>query len=248
MNIALHSTTRPVAPSRRRGFTLIELLVVIAIIAILAALIFVAVSSMKDKANRTKCASNLRQVGVSLLTMTNDTGNPQFPEGKGGAWPWDVPRALVDPLVEKYGATKEIFYCPAQTAMDPKAMWDFSSYYRVITYVFLIKGVPQVPDDRAQESMVYNKMPNDMKARRGIPLDSEPPSSQVELVVDAVLSQDGDYSNVKGGLKVNRSNHMDSVGKYPTGANILFKDGHVAWRNFEEMFPDEKFGTPQFQY
>jgi prepilin-type N-terminal cleavage/methylation domain-containing protein/prepilin-type processing-associated H-X9-DG protein len=85
------------------AFTLVELLVVIAIVAVLIAMLMPAIRGAREAAQRTQCASNMRQVGMAVLSyaVANDGFYPMNRGGQGFQSLWYTnPGSTIGTLVD----------------------------------------------------------------------------------------------------------------------------------------------------
>jgi prepilin-type N-terminal cleavage/methylation domain-containing protein/prepilin-type processing-associated H-X9-DG protein len=242
----------------RAGFTLIELLVVIAIIAILAAILFPVFAKAREKARQASCASNEKQLGIALISYTQDY-DEKFPPVAGIATAsdgslevasWGVstvntsvtPNVTTPGLTQSYIKNNQLFLCPS-ASIRPGAGSNGADYI----YNDFVSATTQAKLSGVSDTVLVGESSgsdiNDTSAHGGS--GAEPlqfgfghsvagPLGTAAAPSDALTStvlqgENGTFNGGTGGYTFADASKLDDTDRHTSGGNFLMADGHVKW-------------------
>lgn len=215
-------------------------MVVLATLVMLACIELSAWSGGKDQSRIAQCWNNLNQFDGALQRIGAEN-NDKLPQSPVSNWEWDLDWNVGNTVTQQISFRR--LYCPGTSMRfsdrDNLNLWNFGANgFHVIGYGFTLPGMPNVIATNWNPTLTPQRI-----FYNGAYLPPPPPAQRV-LVVDATLSQLGQYNSslrytynytfIPGGYSVPHiSAHVK--GMFPAGGNLGMLDGHVEWRKFDSM-------------
>jgi prepilin-type N-terminal cleavage/methylation domain-containing protein/prepilin-type processing-associated H-X9-DG protein len=254
-----HDSVRRTQPSPRfNGFTLIELLVVISIIAMLVAILLPALSKAREAANRSVCASNMRQ--FTLAAVNYDTDMRVFPQGRGNVRNYVMNGK--NTLRDSYGVKENLVLCPSSSSNKPARFtsnaWSSTGMEGITTYIYSMGyGVTlAAPSGQPTPTESVNSRYNGWYHETNYPLAMQGYFAPVTMTRPYTYLHNNNQryqpvspdrtpgmtdlmyiAPVTAGADLQyfpqMGNHFNPSLARSHGGNVNFMDGHVEWHNIE---------------
>jgi prepilin-type N-terminal cleavage/methylation domain-containing protein len=227
-----------------RAFTLVELLVVVGIIGVLLGLTLTSITTFRTAADKTACASNLRQIGIAVIAFAGDHRG-KFPPNNSAScsyWPYifgdwgnsdsnSTFASTSDFYANYLKESRNVYYCRAglrwQTAPG-SSMGDVSESYKtfpkrntatsqwiVCTNYCYFAGTNEAgTNDRGGPRSLQLAKPNDTILADVMRFNSAAP------YITGTLRWNHFGKNYRSG--------SNSLGEN-SGGNLFKADGHMSW-------------------